>query len=130
MMALLFDTSEDEAERDKPLDEAQVVSDAVQQHIYENAHVALDQATYNKKHDALTARYNSLKERIEELNDRIQETQAQKASIDDFLRAFKTMPETLTSFSLDNFNALADYLTVNSEGDIDVTFRDGQTIRA
>lgn len=130
MMALLFDTSEDEAERDKLLDEAQVVSDAVQQHIYENAHVALDQATYNEKHDALTARYNSLKERIEELNDRIQETQAQKASIDDFLRAFKTMPETLTSFSLDNFNALADYLTVNSEGDIDVTFRNGQTIRA
>ena len=40
------------------------------------------------------------------------------------------MPETLTSFSLDNFNALADYLTVNSEGDIDVTFRNGQTIRA
>ena len=48
----------------KLLDEAQVVSDAVQQHIYENAHVALDQATYNEKHDALTAWYNSLKERM------------------------------------------------------------------
>ena len=56
MMALLFDTSEKEAERDKLLEEAQVVSDAVQQNIYENAHVALDQKTYQKKYDDLTAR--------------------------------------------------------------------------
>ena len=40
------------------------------------------------------------------------------------------MPEQLTEFSLDNFNALTDYLTVNSEGNIDVTFRNGQTIKA
>ena len=40
MMVLLFDTTEPKAERDRLLEEAQVVSDAVQQHIYENAHVA------------------------------------------------------------------------------------------
>ena len=51
MMELLFDTSEQEAERDKLLEEAQVVSDAVQQNIYENAHVALDQKAYQKKYD-------------------------------------------------------------------------------
>lgn len=39
------------------------------------------------------------------------------------------MTETLTSFSLDNFNALADYFTVNSEDNIDVTFHNGQIIR-
>jgi site-specific DNA recombinase len=129
-MALLFDTTEQEAERDKLLEEAQVVSDAVQQNIYENAHVALDQAAYNKMHDSLTARYNSLKERIDELNDQIQQTQAQKGSYSDFLAAFEKMPESMTAFSLDAFNALTDYLTVNGEGDIDVTFRNGQTIKA
>ena len=98
MMALSFDTTELEAERDKLLDEAKIVADAVQQNIYENAHVALDQKAYQKKYDDLTA--------------------------------FEKMPEQLTEFSLDNFNALTDYLTVNSEGNIDVTFRNGQTIKA
>jgi site-specific DNA recombinase len=129
-MALLFDTSEQEAERDKLLEEAQVVSDAVQQNIYENAHVALDQKAYQKKYDDLTARYETLKTRIEDLNDQISQTQSQKGSVEDFLAAFEKLPETLTAFSLDNFNALTDYLTVNGEGDISVTFRNGQTIKA
>jgi site-specific DNA recombinase len=130
MMELLFDTSEQEAECDKLLEEAQVVSDAVQQNIYENAHVALDQKAYQKKYDDLTARYETLKTRIEDLNEQISQTQSQKGSVEDFLAAFEKLPETLTAFSLDNFNALTDYLTVNSEGDISVTFRNGQTIKA
>jgi site-specific DNA recombinase len=89
MMALLFDTSEQEAERDKLLEEAQVVSDAVQQNIYENAHVALDQKAYQKKYDDLTARYETLKTRIEDLNDQISQTQSQKGSVEDFLAAFE-----------------------------------------
>ena len=129
MMALLFDTTEVEAERDRLLAEAQVVSDAVQQNIYENAHVTLDQKAYQKKYDDLTARYNELKARLDVLNEQISQMQAQKANVEDFLTAFKKMPEELTEFSLDNFNALTDYLTVNSERDIDVTFRNGQTIK-
>lgn len=50
--------------------------------------------------------------------------------MEDFLKAFEKMPEQLTDFSLDAFNALTDCLTVNSDGDIDVTFRNGQTIKA
>ena len=130
MMVLFFDTTELEAERDKLLDEAKIVADAVQQNIYENAHVALDQKAYQKKYDDLTARYETLKARLDELNEQISQTQAQKAGVEDFLTAFEKMPEQLTEFSLDNFNALTDYLTVNSEGNIDVTFRNGQTIKA
>ena len=130
MTALLFDTEEAEAERDRLLEEAQVVADAVQQNIAENSRTALDQKAYQKKYDDLTARYETLKARLDELNEQISQTQAQKASIEDFLTAFEKMPEQLTEFSLDAFNALTDYLTVNGEGDIDVTFRNGQTIKS
>ena len=65
-----------------------------------------------------------------DLNEQISQTQSQKGSVEDFLAAFEKLPETLTAFSLDAFNALTDYLTVNSEGDISVTFRNGQTIKA
>ncbi len=64
------------------------------------------------------------------MNEQISQTQSQKGSVEDFLTAFERLPETLTAFSLYNFNALTDYLTVNGEGDISVTFRNGQTIKA
>lgn len=130
MLTLLFDTSEQEAERDKLLEEAQVVSDAVQKNIYENAHVALDQKAYQKKYDGLTGRYETLKTRIEELNDHISQLQSQKGSYEDFLRAFKKLPDQITEFSLDSFNGLVDFITVNTADDIQVTFRNGQTIKA
>lgn len=130
MLTLLFDTSEQEAERDKLLEEAQVVSDAVQKNIYENAHVALDQKAYQKKYDGLTGRYETLKTRIEELNDQISQLQSQKGSYEDFLRAFKKLPDQITEFSLDSFNGLVDFITVNTADDIQVTFRNGQTIKA
>lgn len=55
MMSLLFDTTDLEREQEELQQETQVVSDIVQQCIYENAHVALDQAEYQKRYDALVA---------------------------------------------------------------------------
>ena len=46
MMDLLFNTTELEAEQTTLLEETQLISDMVQQTIYENAHVALDQTEY------------------------------------------------------------------------------------
>lgn len=130
MMELLFNTSDLETERDTLLDEAKIVADAVQKNIYENAHVALDQKAYQKKYDDLTGRYETLKTRIEELNDQISQLQSQKGSYEDFLRAFKKLPDQITEFSLDSFNGLVDFITVNAANDIQVTFRNGQTIKA
>lgn len=70
------------------------------------------------------------KTRIEELNDQISQLQSQKGSYEDFLRAFKKLPDQITEFSLDSFNGLVDFITVNTADDIQVTFRNGQTIKA
>ena len=51
MQALLFDTTELEAEQAQLLEETQVVSDIVQQAIQENAHTALNQTEYQKRYD-------------------------------------------------------------------------------
>ena len=57
MMALLFDTTDLEREQEELQQETQVVSDMVQQCIYENAHVALNQTEYQKRYDGLTERF-------------------------------------------------------------------------
>lgn len=105
-------------------------ADAVQQHIYENVHVALDQTTYNKKRDSLTARYNSLKERIEDLNVQIIQTQSQKGSIEDFLIAFEKLPETITKFDEALWGSMVDHLTVYKKDNIVFTLTSGMEIKA
>ena len=118
MLGLLFKTDEMESKRDSLIEEAQVVADAVQQNIAENARTALDQAEYQKRYDSLADRYDKLKTEIEGLNEKIQETQSRKAGVEDFLKAFEKVPGSLTEFSLDSFNGLVDHLTVYSKDDI------------
>ena len=130
MLGLFFDTKELETERDNLLIEATAVSEAVQKTIYENAHVAQDQANYQQKYDALVKRYDELKTQIDNLNEQISTTQANKAGIEDFLTAFEKTPDTLTEFSVESFSSLVDFITVYSEKDIRVTFKNGQEIDA
>lgn len=130
MLGLLFDTKELETERDNLLVEAAAVSEAVQKTIYENAHVAQEQASYQQKYDALVKRYDELKARIDELYDQISEMKANKAGIEDFLTAFEKTTDTLTEFSVEAFSSLVEFIAVYSEKDIRVTFRNGQEIKA
>ena len=65
MQALLFDTTELEAEQTQLLEETQVVSDMVQQAIQENARTALNQTEYQKRYDSLVKRFDRAKTRLE-----------------------------------------------------------------
>ncbi len=92
MIPVLFDTTALQAEHDDLLQETQVVSDMVQQCIYENAHVALDQAEYQKRYDGLTQRFDKAKARLEAVAAEIHEKKNQRASCEAFLKAFEKQP--------------------------------------
>lgn len=128
MLGLLFKTDELETERNRLIEEAQVISDAIQQNIAENARIALNQTDYQKRYDDLTDRYEKLKARVDEISDQIQNTQSRKAAVEDFLKAFEKTPDSLTEFTADAFSSLVDHLTIHSKDDIRVTFRNGQEI--
>lgn len=130
MQELLFNTGELEAQREKLMEEAQVVADAVQQNIAENALTALEQTAYQKRYDELATRYDKLKQGIDSLSEKIHDTQSRKGSVEDFLRAFEKTPDSLPEFSLDAFTGLVDHLTVYAKDDIRVTFRNGQEVNA
>ena len=127
---MLFNTFELEAEQANLLEETQLISDMVQQSIYENAHVALDQAEYQKCYDSLTHRFDTAKERLETVMEQLQQIHLQRADIEAFLKSFEELPETLTEFSAENWHALVDYATVYSADDIRITFKHGQEIKA
>lgn len=49
---------------------------------------------------------------------------------EDFLTAFEKSPNVLTEFSMEAFSSLVDFITVYSEKDIRITFRNGQEVKA
>ena len=130
MMALLFDITDLEREQEELQQETQVVSDMVQQCIYENAHVALDQTEYQKRYDGLTERFEKAKARLDVVTDEIHQMQTQRASIEDFLSAFAAMPDELAKFTLESWHGLVDYGTVYAADDIRFTFKNGQEVKA
>ena len=129
MIDVLFDTAALEAEHDELLQETHVVSDMVQQCIYENAHVALDQTEYQKRYDGLTQRFNIAKDRLDAVTEEIHDKQTQRANYEAFLTAFKKLPDQLAEFSIESWHALVDYGTVYAEDDIRFTFKNGSTFR-
>lgn len=130
MQALLFDTTELEAEQAQLLEETQVVSDMVQQAIQENARTALNQTEYQKRYDSLVQRFDRVKTRLEEVTAEIQERQTARANTGTFLNAFEQMPDALAEFSLESWHSMVDYATVYSADDIRFTFKNGQEIQA
>ena len=129
MMSLLFDTTDLEREQEELQQETQVVSDMVQQCIYENAHVALDQAEYQKRYDALVARFDKAKARHTEVTDLIAERTARRHQIETYLKELRSR-EPLTEFRETDWLAMVDYITVHSKNDIRVTLKDGTEIKA
>lgn len=130
MMDLLFNTTELEAEQATLLEETQLISDMMQQTIYENAHVALDQTEYQKRYDNQTQRFETAKQRLETVMAELDRMQTQRADIEAFVKSFEALPDTLTEFKLENWHSLVEYATVYSADDIRFTFKHGQEVQA
>ena len=97
--------------------------------IKENAHVALDQAEYQKRYDGLVARFDKAKARHTEVTDLIAERTARRHQIETYLKELRGR-EPLTEFRDSDWLAMVDYITVHSKKGIRVTFKDGTEIKA
>ncbi len=126
----VLNTTALQAERDELQREMQVVSELMQQNIYENAHVVLDQTEYQKRYDGLVARFDKTKTRLEAVTGEINDKQTRKATIEAFLADLQKQDGLATEFAPVFWYSLADFMTVYSKEDVRVTFKDGTEIRA
>lgn len=108
--------------------EINIAAELIEECIKENAHVALDQADYQKRYDALVARFDKAKARHAEVTDLITEHTARKHQIETYLQELRDR-EPLTEFRETDWLAMVDYTTVHSRDDIRVTFKDGMEIK-
>ena len=124
-----LDTAALESELSELEAEINIAAELIEDCINENAHVALDQTEYQKRYDALVARFDKAKGRQTEVTDLIAERKARKHQIESYLKELRSR-EPLTEFRETDWLAMVDYITVHSKDDIRVTFKDGTEIKA
>lgn len=124
-----FDISALEAETAELQDEIMVVSDLIEKCIYENAHVALDQTEYQKRYDSLTARFDTAKARLEEIEAAIADKKSRRAAIEAFLDTL-AQADLMEKFDPALWCGLVDFVTVYDRNDVRFTFKDGREVKA
>ena len=123
-----FDLTDLKAEQSELESEMTVVSDLMQKCIYENAHVALDQAEYQKRYDGLTARFDTAKARLDAVENTIHSKRSRRAAIEAFLATLKEA-NLVDTFDTALWCGLVDFVTVHGKDDVRFTFKNGQEIR-
>ena len=124
-----LDTTALESELSELEAEINIAAELIEECIKENAHVALDQAEYQKRYDGLVARFDKAKARHTEVTDLIAECMARKHQIETYLKDLHDR-EPLTVFRDADWLAMVDYITIHNKKDIRVTFKDGTEIKA
>ena len=125
----LTDTTELTAGYDRLLHETTMFSEMLNQCIYENARVALDQEEYQKRYEELTQRYEAARSQLEIVDEAIKTKQAKRADLEIFL---KNLQETsvIQEFDDNLWHSLVEFITVYNADDIRVTFKNGIEIQA
>ena len=125
----VFDTSALEQERTELTDELNIVAGLIQDGIYQNAHVAQNQADYNKEYETLTARYEKAKSRLDEVEAEIHDKNSRRKSIEHYLALLEERKDAVTEYETYLWHGMVEFVTVYSKDDILFTMKDGTEIR-
>ena len=127
IIATLCSTTELEARQTVLREELDVVVELTERCIGENARVALDQDEYTERYNRLVERYEKTKAEFDKVTQAIADKEARKKLMEQFLRAVEGQ-EPITEFDERLWASLVDFVTVYSEKNICVTFKDGTEI--
>lgn len=127
---LFCGTAELETERDTLMKTLEGEAELANRLVTDNARAAFDQHDYREKYDALVARYEKAKRRLEEVKDEIQKRQNQFMKITSFAKELEKSPHDLADFEEEKWFRLVEFMTVYANGDIIVTFQNGQAVKA
>jgi len=119
----LTDTTALDMEIDKFQSESDVAFELLRKCVEENAHSALDQTEYNKRHSALVERYETAKTNLEKIADKKTERTIKRDTIMGFMKMLNG--DLLTEFDDELWNSTLERVIVKSEHDVTFEFKDG-----
>ena len=82
-----------------------------------------------RRGDALVQRFDTTKEKLDEVQTAITKKQAQRQMMENFMKVLRSLPEQVEIFDEGTWYALCDHITIYGKDDIRVTFQNGMEIR-
>ena len=96
--------------------------------VEENARTASGQGEYQKRYEALVARYEKSKAQLEALASEKAACVAKRENIRHFLDTLSQSDDLLTEFDENLWNTMGEQITIHAKDHIVVTFRDGSSV--
>ncbi|MDR1464740.1 MAG: recombinase family protein [Oscillospiraceae bacterium] len=129
LCAELTDTKTLDADIAASTQELTIVAELMQRAIEENAHSPLDQRDYQLRYNAMRQRFEVEKSKQDSLTAQRRERTAKRAKIRKFVEDLCQQENLITEFDEQAWNALAEQITVHSEKELTVRFRDGSEVK-
>jgi DNA invertase Pin-like site-specific DNA recombinase len=124
------------ADTDSLNDEAQMLEERsagifpqLEAMVADNARRAQDQSEYNARYNELRARYDGVKQRLADIADEKKQRLISREKILAFAKILQQREGPLVDFNEHIWRSTVEQITVYSDSDVAVTFRDGKTMR-
>ena len=115
-------------EQDKLRSEMEIVVELIQNCVAENARTAQNQEDYQKRYDGLVERYEKVKSRYDAIAEAIEEKQAHYEKLGIFIQIIEEHGEPITEFDAGMWGSMVEFITVDKNKNMTVTFKDGSEI--
>lgn len=128
IIQVLTDTSALDKEAKAQQDECDVVMELIRKCVEENSRTALNQDEYQTRYGALLTRYETAKNRLDEITEEKQARAAKRENISRFIADLERCGGLLTEFDESLWYETVETVTVYSENDVAVAFKDGSEV--
>ncbi|MFA7109875.1 MAG: hypothetical protein WC162_12100 [Sphaerochaetaceae bacterium] len=124
----LLKTKDLKLKEEELTNELDVVSALIEKLIGDNSTSIQNQVVYKEKYNELSSRYYSVKEKLDLIQEEIDDKHVRKIKIKKFLKTLEAQNGFLTSFSPEIFKSLVERIEVYSKDEIKVIFKNGYEI--
>ena len=128
LLARLTDTFNLEEEATRLRNEMSGISQSVRALIDRNARGGIDQSDYECEYLTMTERFTEMENRLKGIEAECDRRKMQRSVLINFLRSLKHAAAPISDFSPRLWNALVEKATVNADGSVIFTFRNGGEI--
>ncbi|MDR1001964.1 MAG: recombinase family protein [Oscillospiraceae bacterium] len=129
LIAMLEDTSETDVKIQEMTERSLGIYTQMKELVEGNAKYAQDQSEFTSKYNELNQRYESIKEKLAELESEKQSRLLRINNIRNFIETLKTRDKLVENFDESLFSATVEYIKVYTDKDICVTFKDGKEVK-
>ena len=129
LMARLTDTTGLEEEAARLRNEMAGISQSVRTLIDRNARSGIDQQDYESEYQRMAERFAELENQLKDIEAEYDRRKMQRSALINFLKTLKSTQAPIADFTSQLWNALVEKATVDADGSVVFTFRNGMKMQ-